>query len=186
MKAGAALVLVVALTVLAQPAPASAQSETVLEPDTYRGEPYNAPVPATLAGARVVDADEALTLHAEGVPFIDVHPRTEKPAGLPEGTYWREPPHDTIPGAIWLWNTGYDRLNDAEQARLTDGLTEASGGDMAAPLVIFCRADCWMSWNAARRAVEMGYTGIIWFPGGTDAWTQALGDDLVAAIPVDD
>jgi rhodanese-related sulfurtransferase len=30
-----------------------------------------------------------------------------------------------------------------------------------------------MSWNAARRAVEWGYSNVVWFPGGTDAWEAA-------------
>jgi hypothetical protein len=27
-----------------------------------------------------------------------------------------------------------------------------------------------MSWNAARRALEWGYTAVIWYPDGTDGW----------------
>ena len=49
--------------------------------------------------------------------------------------------------------------------------------------MIFCRSDCWMSWNAARRAVEWGFDPVIWFPGGTDAWEQA-GQPLVTVEPV--
>lgn len=158
----------------------------VPEPSEYRGEPYNAPVPATLQGADVIGADRAIALHEQGVAFVDVYPRTRKPEGLPEDTIWREPRHDTIPGAIWLWDTGYQNLSADEQARLDRGLTFATGGDMAAPVVIFCRADCWMSWNAARRAVAAGYGKVFWFPGGTDDWQAALGPDLVRAQPVDD
>ncbi|MDP5307040.1 PQQ-dependent catabolism-associated CXXCW motif protein [Paracoccus spongiarum] len=170
------LVLVAALA-----GPVAAQ---VPEPDDYRGEPYRAPVPSTLAGAEVVDAAGAIALHAQGVPFVDVLPRKTRPPELPEGTVWREPPHETIPGALWLWNTGYQKLSEVEHARLVDGLEKASGGDLAAPLVIFCRADCWMSWNAARRAVEMGYQRISWFPGGIEQWQAAGGAALVSAEPV--
>lgn len=56
-------------------------------------------------------------------------------------------------------------------------------GDPDRPVVIFCRSDCWMSWNAARRAVEWGFDPVIWFPGGTDAWEQA-GQPLVTVEPV--
>lgn len=164
---------------------AGAAVAQVPEPDGYRGEPYNAPVPTTLAGAAVIDAEAALALYDEGAAFIDVYPRVRKPEGLPEGTVWNEPRHDTIPNAIWLWDTGYDRLASAEEARLETGLATATNGDKTAPVVIFCRADCWMSWNAAKRAVALGYGQVIWFPGGTDAWTEALGADLVAAQPVE-
>ena len=27
-----------------------------------------------------------------------------------------------------------------------------------------------MSWNAAKRALEYGYSDVTWFPDGTDGW----------------
>lgn len=162
----------------------AALAQPVPEPDAYRGEPYRAPVPATLRGAQVINAAQAIALHAEGqAVFLDILPRKARPEGLPEGTVWREPPHQTIPGALWLWNTGYERLDPEEQARLRAGLEQATGGDPDAPVVFFCRADCWMSWNAARRAVEWGYGAVIWFPGGTEDWQEAGGPELVPAPP---
>ena len=175
------MILRAAALLLALALPATAQ---VPEPAGFRGPPYSAPVPATLAGATVIDGKQAVAMHARGVAFIDVYPRTRKPQGLPQGTIWREPRHQTIPGALWLWDTGYERLTDAEQARLAAGLQQASTGDRAAPLVIFCRADCWQSWNAGKRAVAMGYTGVHWIPGGTEAWQAASGAELVDADPV--
>ena len=161
--------------------PAAAQG--IPEPGDYRGEPYRAPVPETLKGAQVIDGSQALDLHEAGqAVFVDVFPRTLRPEGLPEGTIWREPPHQTIPGAIWLWNTGYQALSPEEQARLRDGLTAAQG-DSDRPLVIFCREECWMSWNAARRAVEWGFSPVYWFPGGTDDWLAEGGASLVTAVP---
>ncbi|GLK66158.1 MULTISPECIES: PQQ-dependent catabolism-associated CXXCW motif protein [Paracoccus] len=174
---------VVLAVVLAGAAPAHLRAE-VTGPQGFHGEPYRSETPATLAGARVIDAAEAMRLHGQGVPFIDVLPRTARPEGLPEGTLWNEPPHLSIPGAIWLYNTGYDRLAPAEEARLAQGLERLSGGDKAAPLVMFCKRDCWMSWNAAKRAVALGYQGIIWFPDGIEGW-QEQGGELVPATPVD-
>lgn len=159
---------------------AGAAQAQVAEPGDFHGEPYRAPVPATLAGARVIDPAEAVALHARGVPFIDVLPRQKRPENLPADTIWRAPPHQTIPGAIWLYDTGYQRLAAEEQARLADGLARATRGDKAAPVVIFCKTDCWMSWNAAKRAVMLGYSGTIWFPGGVEGW-QMQGGSLVAA-----
>jgi rhodanese-related sulfurtransferase len=40
-----------------------------------------------------------------------------------------------------------------------------------------------MSWNAGKRALAWGYTNVIWFSEGTDAWQEA-GFDLVKAEPV--
>ncbi|MDB6178181.1 rhodanese-like domain-containing protein [Paracoccus sp. Z330] len=155
----------------------------VPEPDTFRGEPYLAAVPDSLSGAQVIGAEEALVLWNDGAGFVDVYPRTVKPDGLPEGTIWKEPRHDTIPGAVWLWNTGYEKLTPAEAQRLADGLADLTRDDPDRALVIFCRADCWMSWNAAKRAVELGYQRVNWFPGGIDDWQANLGPDLVRAEP---
>jgi rhodanese-related sulfurtransferase len=42
-----------------------------------------------------------------------------------------------------------------------------------------------MSWNAAKRAVEYGYTAVYWFPGGMQDWTAAGYPTLLnAPIPV--
>lgn len=152
----------------------------VAEPPDFRGEPYRDPVPATLQGARVIDGPQAVRLHDQGVAFVDVYPRQQKPAGLPPGTLWHAAPHQTIPGAVWLYDTGYQRISPAEAQRLQDGLARVTQGDPARPVVIFCLSDCWMSWNAAKRAVELGYRNVIWFPEGTDGWELA-GRDLVTA-----
>jgi PQQ-dependent catabolism-associated CXXCW motif protein len=145
-------------------------AETPAEPDGYRGPPYSAPVPETLAGARVVDSAEATALHAEGAVFIDVMPRDVKPANLPKGTIWRDKPRDSIPGAVWLPNTGFEALTAAEDAYLREGLERATGGALDRPIVIFCRAECWMSWNVAKRALGYGYTQVIWYPDGPEGW----------------
>jgi rhodanese-related sulfurtransferase len=42
-----------------------------------------------------------------------------------------------------------------------------------------------MSWNAARRAVALGYTAVHWFPGGIEGWQSAGGAPLVRATPAD-
>ena len=89
--------------------PVAALADGVPEPASYRGEPYRAPVPDTLAGARVVTTPEAYALWQSGdAAFVDVLPRPPKPAGLPEDTIWRDKPRLSIPGAIWLPNTGYN------------------------------------------------------------------------------
>ncbi|MEJ2378963.1 MAG: rhodanese-like domain-containing protein, partial [Pseudolabrys sp.] len=104
--------------------------------------------------------------------FVDVLPRPPKPK-LPPGTLWLEHPRRDIPGSIWLPDTGYGALALPTQAYLRDGLVKATGGDRAKPLVIYCLRDCWMSWNAARRALAMGYAHVIWYPDGTDGWSEA-------------
>lgn len=164
------MIRALAVILLTLPAPIAAQ--TVPEPTDYRQDDYRAPVPASLRGGTVVDAETAHDLWLSGeVAFIDVLPRAPKPAGLPEGTIWRDKPRFSIPGAIWLPNVGYGGLAAVTDAYFRAGLGKATAGQTDAPVLFFCLADCWMSWNAAKRAIEdYGYTNVYWFPEGTDAW----------------
>jgi PQQ-dependent catabolism-associated CXXCW motif protein len=153
---------------------AHAQEENPPEPEGYRTEDYRAPVPATLAGVRVLATGEAEAIwrSGEGV-FIDVLPRPPKPQNLPAGTVWRDKPRLNIPGSIWLPDTGYGTLAATTEDYLRDGLARASGGNKAKLFVIYCQADCWMSWNAAKRVLSYGYSSVAWYPEGTDGWQRA-------------
>jgi PQQ-dependent catabolism-associated CXXCW motif protein len=144
------------------------------EPEGYRNENYRAPVPATLAGAQVLTTEQAEAIwRSKAAAFIDVLPRPPKPPNLPAGTVWRDKPRLNIPGSIWLPDTGYGTLAAATDNYLRNGLTRASGGDQTKLLVIYCQADCWMSWNAAKRALAYGYSNVAWYPEGTDGWQFA-------------
>ena len=153
--------------------PAYAQ-ENAPEPEGYRTDNYRAPVPATLAGARVLATGEAEAIWRAGAGvFIDVLPHAPKPQNLPAGTIWREKPRLNIPGSVWLPDTGYGTLAAATEDYLRHGLARASGGNSATLLVIYCLTDCWMSWNAAKRALSYGYRNVAWYPEGTDGWQRA-------------
>jgi PQQ-dependent catabolism-associated CXXCW motif protein len=157
----------------------AADAQAPPEPEAYRLENFRAPTPATLRGATVLTTAEAERAWRSGeAVFIDVLPRANRPAELAPGTLWRDPPHDSIPGAIWLPNTGYGELAPETEAYFRRGLAEASKGDPARRLVFFCLRACWMSWNAAKRALEAHYTDVMWFRDGTDGW-QELGYPLV-------
>ena len=160
-----------ALVLACAAAPAIAMAD-VPEPEGYRGEPYRAAVPATLAGATVLDTVAAHALWEQGgAVFVDVLPRAPKPAGLPEGTVWHQPPRESIPGAVWLPNVGYAELSPEDGRYFRDSLDAMTAGDASRPLVFFCLDECWMSWNAAKRALGYGYTAVHWYPEGTDGWT---------------
>ncbi len=166
----------VAIAVLAilRSATASLAQELVLEPEGYRTEDYRSPVPETLTGARVITTAEAETIwRAKSGVFIDVLPRPPKPLNLPAGTIWRDRPRHNIPGSIWLPDTGYGRLAEAMESYLRQGVERVSGGNRAALIVVYCQANCWMSWNAAKRIVSYGYSNVAWFPDGTDGWERA-------------
>jgi len=162
---------IVAALVFAAPAHAQA---SVPEPDGYRTDNYRAPVPATLAGARVLTTAEAETIWRAGMGiFIDVLPRVPKPANLPIGTVWRDKPRFNIPGSVWLPDTGYGKLAGSTEDYLRRGLERVSSGNKAALIVIYCQEECWMSWNAAKRVLSYGYSNVAWYPEGTEGWERA-------------
>jgi PQQ-dependent catabolism-associated CXXCW motif protein len=136
-------------------------------------EDYRAPTPPTLFGATVLTTEAAHDIWSNHqAEFIDVLPRPPRPAGLPAETIWRPKPRSDIPGSIWLPDTGYGALAPVMQQYLTTGLAKASAGDHARMLVFYCLRDCWMSWNAAKRAMTLGYTHVGWYPDGTDGWQE--------------
>jgi PQQ-dependent catabolism-associated CXXCW motif protein len=155
------------------------------EPSGYRTDDYRAPTPATLEGAKVISGDEAMALwQGKSAIFIDVMPRPRRPEGLPANTLWHVPEHRNIPGSIWLPNTGYGVLNSAADRYFRDNLARLSQDDKGAALVFYCLRDCWMSWNAAKRAIALGYGNVHWFPDGTEGWQEA-GSELEAGTPVE-
>jgi PQQ-dependent catabolism-associated CXXCW motif protein len=149
------------------------RAESPPEPESYRTADYRAATPATLRGARVIATASAAAIWREDASvFIDVLPRPPKPANLPQGTVWREEPHESIPRATWLPNVGFGELAPVTEEYFRRGLASASAGNLDKPLVFFCLSDCWMSWNAAKRALGYGYRNVIWYPEGTDGWRQ--------------
>lgn len=157
---------------------------TPAEPSSYRMDDYLAPTPRTLRGVRVVDTAQAEALWRGGKTlFIDVMPRPVKPTNLPATVIWRDKRHDSLPRSHWLPNVGYGKLSEDMDACFRRSLERLTGGDRAAPLLFYCRSDCWMSWNAAKRArEEYGYADVSWHPEGVDGWTAA-GHALVEAQP---
>ena len=162
-------------SVAAAHASAADQDTTLFAADGYRIDNFRSPVPDHVPGAQTLDtvAARALIASEPTAVFIDVLPRPPRPAGLSATSLWIPPPHHSIPGSTWLPNVGYGRLSDELDAYFRHHLQRLSDGRRDKPLVIFCQADCWMSWNAARRAAEYGYARVFWYPDGTDGWTAA-------------
>jgi PQQ-dependent catabolism-associated CXXCW motif protein len=134
---GAILGLTMAALLAAAPwlaPPASAAG--VPEPDGYRMEEYRAPVPATLAGATVLDTAAAEALWKGGSAiFVDAMPRPVKPPNLPAGTIWHDKPRTSIAGSHWLINTGYGKLSPEAEVYFESRLATLSSGDKTKTLV---------------------------------------------------
>lgn len=126
----------------------------------------SAPTPLEIPGARTVKTAEILAQmklqQGDRAIYFDV---------LGGGG------HNSIPGAIWLADAGRgESFDDELQARLAKTLEFLARGDMQRPMVFFCGGNhCWLSYNAALRAVKLGYTAVGWYRGGLEAWREAGG-----------
>jgi PQQ-dependent catabolism-associated CXXCW motif protein len=154
---------------------APADPAAVPEPEGYRLDAYRAPVPRTLEGAVVLDTAGLITLLArEPVVLIDVMPAPRRPPGRGTDRPWLPPPRFHLPGSVWLPNVGLGELPVSTAAWLARRLEELTGGVKTKPLVFYCERDCWMSWNAAKRARhELGYRRVHWYPDGIQGWEEA-------------
>ena len=155
----------------------------VPEPAGFRLDHYRAPVPETLHGAAVLhSAALAGFMSAQHPVLIDVLPAPSPPpdgrAGLPR----MQIPHQDLPGSVWLPDTGRGALPAALEQSFRAKLGELTGHKMAVPIVFYCLSSCWMSWNAAKRAVGYGYTNVVWYPDGADGW-QRDGGRVAVNLP---
>jgi PQQ-dependent catabolism-associated CXXCW motif protein len=127
-----------------------------------RQPPYHAPTPLTIPGAQVVQTRELQAMLAGAAPpvLIDV---------LSEGG------HVTLAGAVWISGAGRGaNFMDPVQSVLVQLLAQLSGGDKSKGLVFFCASSqCWLSYNAALRAVAAGYDRVYWYRGGIESWGAA-------------
>jgi PQQ-dependent catabolism-associated CXXCW motif protein len=122
---------------------------------------YHAPTPRAIPGGRVVRTTELEAM------------RTGKPLLYLLDVLGGEA-HRTIAGAFWLAGAGAGDMNAGESRRFLDAVAKFAAGDRNRPIVFFCAdAQCWLSYNAALRAIAAGYTNIMWYRGGLAAWFHA-------------
>jgi len=168
------LLVALALLSLGALARAAPDAPAVPEPAGYRLDDYRSPVPLTVAGGRPIGTSEAEALWREhGALFVDVLPAPRRPEKLPPDALWKPLPRRDIPGSLWLPEVGRGVLRAEFDAYFRDNLARATKGDKAALIVLYCLADCWMSWNATKRAASYGYTRLYWYRDGTTGWEAA-------------
>lgn len=65
-------------------------------------------------------------------------------------------------------------FDDQVQREFGQYLQQVTQGDQSRALVFYCGCvQCWGSYNAALRAIRMGYRNVAWYRGGIEAWQQA-------------
>lgn len=141
-----------------------------------------APIPDDIPPpAERIDAGKAAKLLAEGAIALDVFGALQSRYDELDGTWLVGKERLSLPGAIWLPETGRGTLAPDIHAYLKNNLDRLTQGDKDRPLVVFCVSDCWMSWNASQHMAGLGYRSIHWFALGTDGWLEDGG----ALVPVD-
>ena len=119
---------------------------------------FAADTPTTLAGVKVVTADEAKKLQDGGVPLIDTRVAAEYAEKTIKGA--KSVPYKEKSAK----EVGFDASKD-------DFDLSKLPGDKAAPIVFFCNAgECWKSYKASVVAQKAGYTKINWLRGGFPEW----------------
>jgi PQQ-dependent catabolism-associated CXXCW motif protein len=79
-----------------------------------------------------------------------------------------------LPGALYMESAiGAGRIGIEMRDRFRAALDKLTGGDKSKPLVFYClNSQCWLSYNASRRAIVAGYTNVYWYRGGIEAWKE--------------
>jgi len=123
--------------------------------------PYHSPTPLAIPGARIIRTLELKALLTENDKVIVVDVLDSKS-------------RNTIPGAYWLSGAGDGQFFAAEKARFENALENLTAGEKDRPIVFLClSSECWLSYNASLYAVEAGYKDVLWYRGGTNAWSGA-------------
>ena len=178
------LVYALSLTVVLA-ASSGAAAEAEFDAATgYRIARYRSPVPPEVpGGTRIVAAEVEKLVKEQQAVLVDVMP-SEGAGPDPATGVWRlSKARQHIPGSIWLPDAGKGQLTPEMDAYFRSNLETLTAGDRQRAIIIYCQADCWMSWNAVRRAYGYGYRRLYWLAEGTDGWRDWDGpvEDAVPA-----
>lgn len=135
---------------------------------SYRGVIHEAPPGVR----RLSDADAARAHARGGALFLDFTPAPGAMRDPATGAWRLAEAHDTIPGAHWFPNAGRGDADPVIDAWLARGIARLTHGSHRDPIVAFCLADCWMSWNASWKIRQLGYRDVAWYANGIDGWKE--------------
>lgn len=138
--------------------------------DGYRIDRYRSPTPAKAEGAQTVTTDEMQALLRSQptlvvIDVINLEYRADR--------FLLTEPHLTLPSAIWLPNTGRGNLEQPWRDYLINNALRLTHHNRSHPVVVLCKSDCWLSWNAVKRLSEAGFNKLYWYRDGVDSWANA-------------
>ena len=136
----------------------------------YRISRYRTPVDPIVPGGKRVFIEEADALIKSGAALIDVLPSDGAGLDRTTGAWHMAKPHQNIPGSTWLPDVGRGQVDPLIDAYFQKNLARLSKGDSSRTFLIYCQSDCWMGWNAVKRASSYGYTSLYWYADGVDGW----------------
>lgn len=166
------------------PPQATDDAAALFDASGYRAARYRAPVDRAPAPALRIALADALKLRAgQDALFIDVLPTEGGSRDPLSGVWTLAQAHETIPGAVWHPETGRASPDVALWHGLHDAVALAREKAPGLPVVVFCRTDCWMGWNAARRLARDGFGNVYWLAEGIEGWHDS-GQELAPASPV--
>ena len=153
----------------------------------YRIGHYSAPVPDCVPGAATIAHEGAKALAASGgAILLDVSPIDGSDPDPFDGTWAVPDPHETIPGATWLPETGRGKPEPWLERYFRTNIDQLIADKPGLPIIVFCNADCWGSWNAAKRLAAWGYRNVVWYPRGIGDWRDnALPLQFVEPVAAD-
>ena len=136
--------------------------------DGYRIYRYRSPTPAGSEHAVTINTETlvAMLKQSPKPALLDVQPVTWNRVFL------QKEPRLNIPGSTWTPNVGLGEIDDDWRQYFATHLQRITDNNKGYPVVIYCRADCWMSWNALKRAHGWGYSNLYWYRDGSDGWIE--------------
>jgi PQQ-dependent catabolism-associated CXXCW motif protein len=156
----------------------------VAEPAGYWLGAVHGPVAATLSGGTVIHTRKLAALLKDGPAMVvDVSDAPRRPANMAAGALWLPLPHPVIPGGVWIPGAGAGAIAAPVDQLFRERLASGTGNDRTFRVVIYCHRNCWLSWNAAKRAISYGYRNVYWFPDGMEGW-RAAGLPTASAAPL--
>ncbi len=153
--------------------------EELFSIEGYRLLRYRSPTPEQAEGAVTLTTGQLKNLLAgkQKPALLNVQPLAST-----QGVFLEKEPFYQIPGSRWVPNVGRGEIDEGWETYFRHHLQQVTQGKPDSPVVIYCRADCWMSWNAVKRAASWGYSQLFWYRDGVDGWRDA-GLKLIEATP---
>ncbi|MBQ0725701.1 MAG: PQQ-dependent catabolism-associated CXXCW motif protein [Cycloclasticus sp.] len=166
---------------------------THISDEPYRGLPYHATtteVPPKNVDRLLINEVQQLISSGDKPVLIDVYGAIFREEALDFDGAWQVTlPRQNIPNSTWLPNVGKETLIPIVELYYQQQLIRLTQENKAKTIIIYCNVDCWMAWNAAKRANEWGYTSVKWFREGVDGWIEKglqLQEAKPINLPVDD